>query len=297
VIERLKAFARAKLPAPIYGRYRALRIKRYIADYSPRIVEHDYAGFALRVHLEDPLAEGWYDRDWEEPAEISELRRGRLTNGATVIEVGAHQGIVGLILARIVGPAGSVVAVEAEPHNAAVARRNVAINQANNMLILHAAGAATSGEVTFIEGLNGRVSLNERAGAIKVEAMTIDDLARLHGHPDVVLIDVEGFEAHVLEGATETLKLAATDFCVEVHSLANLEEASSTVHDVTRHFDGREYQITVALAGDTPPGLDSTHLESDWQPVEAGLHEQGVRCFLVARGLGLAERSDDFPYR
>ncbi len=283
MFKHLKSFFRAVLPTRMYCWVRARRIRRFIKTYPGRVVEHEYAGFRLRVHLEDPLAEGWYDRDWGEPAEIDELRRGRLRPGATVLDIGAHQGVMGLILARIVGDAGKVVAVEAERHNAAVARRNVASNGVQNMIVLHAAAGARRGVLWFREGLNGRVAADGFPGAVTVEAVTVDDIAGSHGRPDVVFVDVEGFEAQVLAGASATIAAGATDFFVELHSAADLAAAGSTAEDVLGHFDRGCYDVTIALAGDTPPGNDSTQLASTWQSTSSKLHNRGQRCFVVAR--------------
>lgn len=270
------------LPARVYGPIRARRVRRFIERYEPRIVEHEYAGYRLSIHLEDPLAEEWYDRDWEEPAEIARLRPGRLRLGATVFDIGAHQGVVGLIMARIVGEQGRVVAVEAEPHNALVAERNVAANGVLNMTIVHAAVGAASGVLCFTESLNGHVARSGRPGAIDVPATTVDALALQHGHPDVVFIDVEGFEAHVLSGATATIESQATDFFVELHGAASLASAGSTADDVMRHFDESAFDVHVATTGDTPPGLGSDYLLSPWGGPQHGFHTHGRRCFVVA---------------
>ena len=77
------------------------------------------------MHIVDAMGQGWYDQDWPPPAEIGVLsERGRLREGARVFDVGAHQGVVAMMLGDLVGAAGRVVAVEATPHNAEVAGRN-----------------------------------------------------------------------------------------------------------------------------------------------------------------------------
>jgi len=282
----MKSAARELLPTSIYGPLRARHISRLVTGYSSRIVEHVYAGHRLRIHLEDPLAEGWYDRDWAEPAEITELRRGRLRPGALVFDVGAHQAVVALILARIVGDAGTVVAVEAEPHNAKIAQRNVEQNEAGNVVVVDAAIGSATGRLSFTESLNGHVAPEGHPGAIKVDALTVDALAATHGRPDVVLVDVEGYEEQVLAGAGATIAGAATDFLIELHSAELLGAAGSTADAVLAHFHGKPFELAIALADDTVPGLDSSELLTTWQPGDANIHASGRRCFVVARPTG-----------
>jgi FkbM family methyltransferase len=225
--------------------YRQRRVARLITEYSPTVVAHTYGGNRFNVMLADPLAEGWYDHDWERLREIDELvRRGGLGPGAIVFDVGAHQGVVALMLAAEVGPRGKVVAVEAQPHNASIARRNVGLNGASNIEVVHAAIADRSGTVRFADGLNGRVDAGTRLGNVEVEAVTVDQLAQLHGAPDVVFLDVEGYEGKALAGAAATLYSRNTSFFVEVHGD---ELIDCTAVDITSRFSG--YDVLVAGSG------------------------------------------------
>lgn len=264
---------------------RLRRIRRHVDRYVSITITHDYAGFQFTLHLHDPLAEGWYDRNWDEPAEIAELRNGRLREGARVFDVGAHQGVVALILARTVGDAGNVVAIEAERHNATVARLNAETNCAANLTVIHAAAGAVNGRLAFAESLNGYVVPRGGPGVVDVPAVMIDDVAGQHGHPDVVLIDVEGYEAHVLEGASKLIAEGRTDFCVEVHSAATLEKVGSTAASVLQPFADAQYDLFVAVADDTPPGLGSQELATGWRQIGsiAEVEAAGRRFFLVAR--------------
>jgi tRNA A58 N-methylase Trm61 len=80
------------------------------------------------ILLADPVAVDWYSSGMEQPAEIDELKRGRLRPGSLVFDIGAHQAVIAMMLADEVGPNGKVIALEAHPHNARVARANVANN-------------------------------------------------------------------------------------------------------------------------------------------------------------------------
>ena len=59
------------------------------------------------------MGAGWYDHDWPELPEIALLKQHGLRPGARVFDIGAHQGVVALMLSKTVGPEGFVLAVEA----------------------------------------------------------------------------------------------------------------------------------------------------------------------------------------
>src|SRR5262245_32903595 len=115
------------LPRPIWTRLRTMRARRRLNAYPRRVVRHEYGGFPFEVVITDPVGADWYDHDVPLPPEVPLLRRGRLRTGARVFDLGAHQGVVALILARIVGAGGQVVAVEAMAHNARCAEENRAL--------------------------------------------------------------------------------------------------------------------------------------------------------------------------
>jgi FkbM family methyltransferase len=215
MIAAAKRFARAVTPLPVYGEYRRQRIRHQIRRYRPRIVRHTYGNHDLTISLEDPLAQGWYDRDWRQLAELDFLAE-HLPRGARVLDLGAHQGVVALMLARTVDP-GVVIAVEAEPHNARVADTNRRLNEATNLTIVNAAVAERNGTVFFAEELNGHVDQSSRGGTVEVPAVTIDELVRRYGAPDVLFMDIEGYEYKALQAARQAL--AARPACfVEVHT-------------------------------------------------------------------------------
>jgi FkbM family methyltransferase len=275
----LKRIARAVVPARLRRWWQWRKLERMVAGYPRRIVEHRYGGASLRVELADPLAEGWYDHDWDEPPEWPLLRRGRLRPGARVFDVGAHQGVVGLMLGREVGPAGEVLLLEPNPHNAARIARNVELNRMPWVRWRQAAVSDREGVLEFNRGLNGAAGeVGDYAGLMSVPALTLDALSAASGAPDVVLLDVEGFEARALAGATRTLE-AAADWMVEVHVKCGLEAAGGSVEQVLGRFPAARFARHVHSEGDAAP----MRLE------DAPPHKLRDRFFLTALALPARE--------
>jgi FkbM family methyltransferase len=244
---------RSALPAPVYTRLGLARDAFDRARFRPYLAKHVYGGRALSVHVTDGMARGWYDHDWPLPAEIALLaQRGRLRDGALVFDVGAHQGIVAMMLGDRVGPGGRVVAVEAALHNAEVAWRNVAVNGLTQVVVVHAAGAEAPGVLRFAPRMNGHVAASGEA-SVEVRALTIDELTARHGAPQVLFVDVEGYELHVLRGARETLASHHPDLFVEVHVGAGLERFGTTDDLLALVPAGYELLVAPAERGEFRP--------------------------------------------
>ena len=144
------------LPPSVLGRLRAWRVRQIVSAYTPRVVEHTYGDGRLRVHLGDPLGAGWYDHDWAQLPEIPALRGTTLGPGARVFDIGAHQGVVAMMLAREVGSSGHVLAVEPNPHNVSVALRNRELNGMTTRIdILEAAVSDDRGRLCSITASTG----------------------------------------------------------------------------------------------------------------------------------------------
>jgi FkbM family methyltransferase len=224
-----------------------------LARFRPYLAEHEYAGVRLKVQIADPLARGWYDHPWGRLPEVDLLRSAGLLPGARVFDVGAHQGIVAMILARHVGPSGEVIAVEALSHNARICEVNRELNDMRRLRVEAAAIADRPGELEVVIDLNAQFC--HRASTItttKVRAVTIDDLADKYGPPDILFIDVEGYECHALRGAARVLA-RSPDCYVEIHRGCGLELAGGTLSDVFTFFPSDRYALHVWSDGENNP--------------------------------------------
>ena len=247
---RLRQTLRGLIPPRIYAALRLLRERSMQATFRPRVVKHRFGSRELLVSITDATAAIWYDRDWPVPSEITLLsEQGQLRAGATVFELGAHQGVVAMMLADRVGSEGRVIALEATKRNAELATRNVAMNSMANITIVHAAAAERPGTISFEPSGNGHVAAGGMA-TVTVRAMSVDELARLYGPPRVLFIDVEGYELNVLRGAGTTLGVHRPDLFVEVHTGVGLDDWG-TAADVLAQIPS-DYSVFVAQHDNTP---------------------------------------------
>jgi FkbM family methyltransferase len=245
----LKSRAKAVLPQPIWVRLGRLYRKSRVLCFRPRTVAHTYGGVSLKVFLADPVAKDWYDSDQRERAEISLLKRSRLKPGALVFNLGAHQCVFAMILANAVRPSGHVVAVEAHPAHARVGDLNCKANGYTEVQVLHAAVAESSGSIEFSS--EGHVHVGREYGpSLEVNSYSIDDLAERFGVPDVIYIDIEGYECTALAGAVNMLR-HKIDWFVEVHVKCGLENFGGSVAQVLGFFPQETYALYIGAEGDT----------------------------------------------
>jgi FkbM family methyltransferase len=69
--------------------------------------------------------------------------------------------------------------------------------------------------------------------AIKIESITVDSMIERYGIPDLLKIDVEGYELNVLKGLTQKVN----DICFEWH-----EEESNNLYKILEHLQSLGYQ-------------------------------------------------------
>ncbi len=167
-----------------------------------------------------------------EPTEtrlVSEL----LGPGDTFVDVGAHIGWFTTIGSRCVGAGGVVVAFEPFMGNARLLAANLERNSCRNVRVVLSALGSERGTLTLAtDGDSGAVTALDWGSGRRTEVpVTTLDEAQL-GLSDIHLIkmDVEGWESHVLRGATETLQRARSAL-VEINEPA-MKKAGSTKQDI-----------------------------------------------------------------
>jgi FkbM family methyltransferase len=126
--------------------------------------------------------------------------------GETFWDIGAHKGFVALAASHLVGPTGSVVAVEPSSRNRWFIQRHLTWNGIDNVVVVGAAVSAARGEARF-GGRGDSLAYALGRGDETVPVRTVPDIVEEHGVslPSVLKIDAEGQEAAILEGARTCL--------------------------------------------------------------------------------------------
>jgi FkbM family methyltransferase len=133
--------------------------------------------------------------------EQSALFQEHIQPGQQVLDIGAAVGYYTLLAARLVGPAGSVVAFEPHPENLRYLRSHVRQNRLSQVRVLNLALADASGTARFGGGSGSGTSRLHDDGEFEVNVRRLDDLAEEDSlAPQHIKIDVEGAELAVLRG-------------------------------------------------------------------------------------------------
>ncbi|HKV40473.1 MAG TPA: FkbM family methyltransferase, partial [Blastocatellia bacterium] len=140
-----------------------------------------------------------------------------LQPGQTFLDVGANIGYYTLLAATIVGPAGSVIAVEPNPGNCALLRDSADANGLNNITLHEAAAGDLRGALALsINGSNGAITIgSDRRGALDVTAIALDDV--IDGPVHCMKFDIEGYEPFALAGLAQTICDSQPAIITEFH--------------------------------------------------------------------------------
>jgi len=166
-----------------------------------------------RVHKE--MVVGYHE------PHIVRVIEAQLRRGGLAFDVGAHLGYFTLLMARIVGDEGKVVALEPDPKVFAILGGNLARNpgfSAGCVIPVQAAVGGREGEAQFAEGLDSSTGKLSPEGRTAVLVTTLDRLSRCFGVPHLVKMDIEGGEVEAIRGAQSVLAARQTTFVIEAHT-------------------------------------------------------------------------------
>jgi FkbM family methyltransferase len=181
-------------------------------------------GFKMRVDWR--IHRGFAYGSWE--PEVVETIQRVVGPGMTALDIGAQSGFYSLLLSRLVGPRGKVVAFEPLPANYRLLDENLAINGIQNVVARHEAVADFPGEMQFsfphheASLVAGPLLPGESTGTFPVPCTTLDQYAvESSDKIQFIKMDVEGAETAVLLGARNLLGALHPCMMIELHFSEN----------------------------------------------------------------------------
>lgn len=258
----LGAFDRQTYPSPVSVRLTP-----------DQILWHEEDGLRFALDPQDrSVAPFVMDRNFE--PHVSAVLRDRCRPGFQVIDVGANVGYHTVRLASLVGPGGSVLAVEANPDNCLLLHAAVDANGFTNVELLPVGLGSERGWSYFTThvGTNGGLlvgsprSVVRDAGTI-VPLLRLDDVIASDQAVDLMKVDVEGAEGLVVEGAADVIArcrpVVLSEFSVEMIRRVSGKEPAAYLE----FFTTLGYTISVierAVPGRLTPFDSAEDLLASW---------------------------------
>ena len=153
-----------------------------------------------------PLSDWWKPSFWEPTVALA--IRDYCRPGDVVFDVGTNAGGLALMMSRLVGPRGIVLAFEASPRIIDKTHYNLVKAGCNNVTLFHKAVWSCSGDLVNMapgDHLNDRVEAGSNSG-MTVRTVALDDLAFAGDfRPSFIKMDIEGAEFDALQGMTRLL--------------------------------------------------------------------------------------------
>lgn len=172
-----------------------------------------------------------------------------LQPGDGVIDVGANTGEFTRRFATVVGPTGTVIAVEPDPVNVFRLQEHVKALPWVQIEECAVADPLTISATFFCDTQERKrnslwvENLLGPAQQIHVPCVTLDQLARRVPNLKAIKVDTQGAELDVLAGAAETLKRTDLMWMVEVWP-AGLKVAGGSIFDLADIFSAHGYHPT-----------------------------------------------------
>jgi FkbM family methyltransferase len=187
--------------------------------------------FKFDFHIVNETAKSWYDGSANQWMPEREWCVSRLSEGMTVVDCGAHHGMLSIIFANAVGRSGRVFAYEPLPSNAIVIQQNAVLNHQDNVVV-RAVGVGDMNATTTVNLNASNTVIVDDSGepasntGEPITVVRLDDDLDPATKIDFIKIDVEGHDLQALRGMSRILgQCPAID--LELHNFIFQDKAST----------------------------------------------------------------------
>ncbi len=252
----------------VYHKYLCNDPHRLNMPSKPTVMDTDGQRFWVSSPFESYIGRSIFFHGVWEPDATAVVDR-HVGRGMTVLDVGAHTGYYSLLFAKRVERTGRVIAFEPEAVGLDYLRRNIALNEHENVTIVPLAlsdwsgAAAIEGKTylcvpsVFDDARDHSTDRSNAAGLALRQARRLDTTAATDAQTrtaafdelvpelgirrlDFVKIDVEGAEWHVLKGMRASLERWSPGLLLEIHP-PQLKRSGHSESEVLRLLDELGY--------------------------------------------------------
>ncbi len=239
--------------------------------FQPHVISVCAEGELFDFWVASLTGQQWYEvEDHSSWPEMAFIRDHLVRRGGFVVECGAHHGFTTILLAKWIGIEGKAIAFEASPENASIARKNVALNKLTNVEVHAQAVGSRTGKLWITDEPNAAAAGPLDRAGLEVPMVCLDDL--FAGRPpDLVKIDVEGYELEVIRGMRSTLGRKAVNLAIEVHCDA-LRRYGSSPAELFENIRLEEYDCWLGIGDEAKEGIADFRIGREQVPVAPRLY-------------------------
>ena len=172
------------------------------------------AEFYVNTYGELRFIEGTFAKGYRNETLVLKRLAQILQPGDVAYDVGTSLGTHTILMAKMVGPNGRIIAFEPETGNYEKLQANISLNSLKNVTSINVALGDSFGLFNLSAG--GNKGADKKAKIVPGDILVQNKNLPL---PKAVKIDVEGYEYYVIKGLRETLNNNVCKMvCCEIHS-------------------------------------------------------------------------------
>ena len=239
-VNELERVIKFLVPQKVQVIIKHFRHRRDVSNFKSFVLHKRIGSAEFDFFIGDSTGKKWYSgAHTKESLEMEALHSLLVKPGDTVLECGSHHGFTTLLLSSWVGEQGKVFAFEPSETSFNILKKNIEINHRKNIEPRMAAIGKEKGTIKISDSSCATVT-GEEIG-YPVEMLPLDEFQHLK--PDVIKIDVEGYEGDVLKGASKILS-SKPKLAIELHTEL-LSRYQTSVSEIFSLIDAEQYNVWI----------------------------------------------------
>lgn len=205
-----------------YDNIRYKKAKFFSKDDYPIIDVH---GFRMHVCFNDNGASKELYLYKNRESATTQIIKEIVKPNMTILEVGANIGYYALMEAHLMNDKGTIYAIEPFEKNMEILQRNIELNNFKSIETFQLACSNKSEEKQlFISESYNLCNLSkEGKNSVTVKTVSVDSFMKGKRQPDIIRMDIEGYEYYVIDGMENTLKKAKY-LMIEWHAKSGMKD-------------------------------------------------------------------------